>query len=246
MFFLLAALTLVLHANTRLQDYPSPPAIAGRACVCENVFRWRVLSSRCNLSVFRGHCAPCEVPELPSNITCGLWFDPKASRSPQPPSKQIVINEPVIFWVVGGRGGGCGVYNLRVLISHARVWVRGAGKGWGRLGSPPIRSLKGLFPFPAASQLKAVFNLRKQSLFHTSTPVNPCHQSSAGFFLGSEKMGINDVCFHHSGTSYCLSAVSGAFKHLNRTVHRASSTFRRGRSDSGFLKASQQHTYMQS
>lgn len=103
--------------------------MAGRACVLENVSRWRVPFLRCNLSVFCGHCAPCEVPELPSNITCGLWFDPQASCSPQPPSKQIVINAPVvIFRVVGGRGG-CGVYNLRVLISHARVWVRGAGKG---------------------------------------------------------------------------------------------------------------------
>lgn len=106
MFLLLAALTLVLHANTRLQDYPSPPAIAGEpAC-------WKTSSGgvsfflRCNLSVFRGHCAPCEVPELPSNVTCGLWFDPQAGRPPQPPSKQIVIN--------GGGEGGVVVFRSHV------------------------------------------------------------------------------------------------------------------------------------
>lgn len=45
-------------------------------------------------------CTSSEVPELPSNITHGLCFDPRASHSPQPAPKHIVINVPVvIFWV---------------------------------------------------------------------------------------------------------------------------------------------------
>lgn len=84
---------------------------------------------RCNLSVFRGHRAPCEVPELPSNITWGLWFDPQASRSPQPPSKQIVINAPVvIFRVAGGMGGwGWGVVVFITYVSSFPVPVCGCG-----------------------------------------------------------------------------------------------------------------------
>lgn len=141
------------HTSTGLSLAPSH---GWRACVLENVFRWRVLFLRCNLSVFRGHC---EVPELPSNVTCGLWFDPQASRSPQPPSKQIVINAPVVIFRVSGEGeGGCGVYNSRVLIS--RVWVRGAGRAEGGSLRRPSGASKVCFPF----QLKAVFNLREPPL----------------------------------------------------------------------------------
>lgn len=36
------------------------------------------------------------VPELPSNLTHGLCFDPPASPSPQPAPKHILINVPVV------------------------------------------------------------------------------------------------------------------------------------------------------
>lgn len=106
---------LFLHANTLSEDYPSPLAISGCARVCVSLkmssggvpFFPSLICLSLVVIVLPGLlnmcarvCTSSENPELPSNITHGLCFDPPASHSPQPAPEHIGINVPVVgFWV---------------------------------------------------------------------------------------------------------------------------------------------------
>lgn len=159
-----------------------------RACESENVFRWCAFFSALIclslvvivlaglLSMCARVCTSSEVPELPSNITQGLCFDPPASPSPQPAPKHIVINVPVVRFQVGNTQMHTSLLSpQRFRFPHSLphfqrqcappahhlpvsvVW--GACNGRGRLGSSPHllchQSSQSFTPLAAAPQPKA-------------------------------------------------------------------------------------------
>lgn len=159
-----------------------------RACESENVFRWCAFFSALIclslvvivlaglLSTCARVCTSSEVPELPSNITQGLCFDPPASPSPQPAPKHIVINVPVVRFQVGNTQMHTSLLSpQRFRFPHSLphfqrqcappahhlpvsvVW--GACNGRGRLGSSPHllchQRSQSFTPLAAAPQPKA-------------------------------------------------------------------------------------------
>lgn len=138
------------------------------------------------------------IAELPSNITHGLCFDPLASHSPQPPLK------PRAYWTVCGPQGCMHSAPLSLLrskftpscpYSHCQfllclfVSVCSAGL---------ITAEQDLAVFPPHSAIRTLWGILLLLLLHswrlfskhktlalTLVLVNPCWESSAGFFLSS-------------------------------------------------------------
>lgn len=154
---------------------------------------------------------PSQVPELPSNITHGLCFDPLASHSPQPPLKPSAYCTVCVCGATGMHAQWplkpfvLQIYTVLPLFPmpispFSFINVSCAGL---------ITGEQGLALFPAHSAFRSLRGILLLLLLHSPrlffkvwetvalalVPVNPLWESSAGFFSGSEKVELNDACF---------------------------------------------------
>lgn len=156
---------------------------------------------------------PSRVPELPSNITHGLCFDLLTSHSPQPPLKpRACYTACVCVCRATGMNAQCPlkpfvlqIYTVLPLfpLPISPLLVRRcmqfrAYNGRVRLGSFPCslchQKSQRYTSLAASLQPKAFFKAW-ETVALALVPANPCWDSSAGFFLGSEKFELNDAWF---------------------------------------------------
>lgn len=155
---------------------------------------------------------PSQFSELPSNITHGLCFDLLTSHSPQPPLKpHAYCTECVCAGPQGWMHSVplsllCSKFTLCCPYSHCQflpcLYVSICSSGLitaeqGLALSPvhfAIRTLRGILLLLLLYSLR-LFSKAWETVALTLVPANPCWDSSAGYFLGSEKFELNDAWF---------------------------------------------------